>query len=352
MEHRLLLALLVLLSCSFSNNLLAQQPSGMSVDTLWVGPGPEDLVLDESTGSARLLVSCSQRRGDSAYYGEIMAVDLATNDTLALPRTGEPKHLHFGPHGIDLVYNNKGIPYLYVVNHTKNEDKALNYNSILVYQVKADQLVFQKEVRHEDIVSPNDVAALPDGSFYLANDSKYRSIGFMWANEKLFKVRSSKITYCDPQGHCKFVGDERLAYANGIIADNDRVVVACTQKKDLVVYDRNSSNGDLTAVSNSASIVGQDNITQVNDSLILIAAHPKVFQFIKHAKDPAAISAGKTYLVNLNNGHSSIVYETDGSEISGNSTSLYYNGKLYIGQVFQGFLLVVDLPSPITDMAP
>lgn len=324
----------------------------MSVDTIWVGPGPEDLVLDESTGSARLLVSCSQRRNDSTYYAEIMAVDLASLDTMPLPRTGEPKHLHFGPHGIDLVYNNKGIPYLYVVNHTKNEDKALNYNSILVYQVKADELVFQKELRHETFVSPNDVAALPDGSLYLTNDSKHSTIGFMWANEKLFQVRSSKITYCDPKGHCKFVGDKRLAYANGIIANNDRVVVACTQKKDLVVYERNSSNGDLTAVRNVASIVGQDNITQVNDSLILIAAHPKVFQFIKHAKDPSELSAGTTHLVNLNNGHSTIVYENDGSEISGNSTSVYYKNKLYIGQVFEGFLLVVDLDKPITKLAP
>lgn len=324
----------------------------MSVDTLWVGPGPEDLVLDESTGSARLLVSCSQRRSDSSYYAEIMAVDLLTNDTLALPRTGEPKHLHFSPHGIDLVYNNKGIPYLYVVNHSKNEDKALNYSSVLVYQVKANELVFQKEIRHDDIVSPNDVAALPDGSIYLTNDSKHSTIGFMWANEKIFQVRSSKITYCDPQGHCKFVGDKRLAYANGIIADDNQVVVSCTQKKDLVVYERNSSNGDLTAIRNSASISGQDNITKVNDSLILIAAHPKTLQFIKHAKDPTALSASTTYLVNLNNGHSTAIYENDGSEISANSTSLHYKNKLYIGQVFEGFLLVVDLDKPITEMAP
>lgn len=352
MEQRIVLALIVLLSFTYGNKAHAQQPSGMKVDTLWVGPGPEDLVLDESTGSARLLISCSQRRNDSAYYAEIVAVDLATNDTMVMPRIGEPEHLHLGPHGIDLVYNNKGIPYLYVINHSKHVDKAQNYNSVLVYQVKSNELVFLKEVRNETFVSPNDIAALPDGSFYLSNDSKHSTIGFMWANEKLFQVKSSKITYCDASGHCKFVGDKRLAYANGIIADNERVVVACTQKKDLVVYDRDPNNGDLTAVNNSASIVGQDNITIVNDSLILIAAHPKTFQFIKHAKDPATISAGATYLVNLNNGHSTVVYENDGSEISGNSTSLYYKGKLYIGQVFEAFLLVVDLEGPITEMAP
>ena len=309
-------------------------------------------MLDESQGKPRLLVSCDQRRKDQPELGGIFAVDIESGQVTPMEVNGLPDTITLAPHGIDLVYNSKGVPVLYVVNHQTISNSKKKRNSILVFQVLKEHLRYMDNYTAPELVSPNDVAALPDGSVYVTNDSKHSKIGFGWALEKLFKVRSSKIAYRGPDGQWRFVGDKRLAYANGIKAYEDKVLVAATQKKELIFFERDPQTGELTAQSNLAPISGLDNITEVNDSLILSPSHPSIGKFIKHARHADKHAPGITWLININTGHYCPVYVTDGTEISANSTALYYNGTIYIGQVFENFLLVVDTEGPIARLAP
>lgn len=313
-------------------------------------PGPEDLVLQRVTGGARLIVSCDQRR-DGEDLGGFMSVDVKTGKAVPLEVIGLPDEIELHPHGIDMCYNSKGIPYLYAINHQPGPKGTIN--SVLKFQIKQQHLQFEEQYLDEKLISPNDLAALPDGSIYVTNDSKRSKIGLGWLFEKMFKVRTSKIAYYHAHtGTWSFPADKKLAYANGIIAQANRVVVAATQKKDLVVFDRDVETGTLSVRKNIKEIVGSDNITVVNDSLILIAAHPSSMAFIKHAKKSEKLSPGITWLVNLNSGAVKAVYATDGSEISANSTSLHFNGKLYIAQVFDPFILEVNLKEPIWEQLP
>src|SRR5690606_32558169 len=142
------------------------------------------------------------------------------------------------------VLGNNGKVWLFVVNHEHIKEAKTKRNSVLVYEVQGKTLLFQKQIESKLIVSPNDVAGLPDGGFYVTNDSKRKKIGFGWLMGMMFQVRTSRIVYCPANGTCFNGNDKKLAYASGILLANDRVCVAATQKKTLAEYSR-QADGSL-----------------------------------------------------------------------------------------------------------
>ncbi len=338
MKLKLTAALLI----AFATITFAQPPN-LKEETIHIGPGTEDLVLDTLNGQQRLLVSCSQRRKGLPMFGEIVSLSLKDNSKDTLVRTGEPADLSFHPHGIDLVKGNNGAALLFVVNHEETE--AGKKNSILLYEVKGSTLVFMRQQTDKTIVSPNDVAGLPDGSFYATNDSKRARMGFGWLMEKLFKIRTSQIVYCNGAGQCINANDKKLAYANGILIVNDLVYIATTQRKTLAEY-RRQTDGTLLYSRNVAKLNGLDNISQVNSDHVIIAAHPKAGKFLKHAKNSQNPSPGIVYLIKLDNGKTEELFANDGSKISGNSVAVAFGNSFYIGQVFEDWILKVTIPLP------
>lgn len=320
----------------------AAQPPKLIEEKIAIGPGTEDIVLDTLNSAERLLISCNQRRPGLPHFGEIVALDLSSNTKDTLTRTGEPAGLVFNPHGIDLVKGNDGKSLLYVVNHEQVTGQKGKKNSVLVYEVTSKNLIFIKQHVHKLIVSPNDVAALPDGSFYATNDSKRNTIGFGWLMEKLFQVRNSRIVYCQAQGDCINANNKKVAYANGILIYGDLVYVAATQKKMLAEY-RRQADGHLVFVRNVAKLKGYDNISQVNTEHVIIAAHPSSGKFIKHARNSKKLSPGVVYLIKLENGKNEELFRNDGTKISGNSVAVAYQNSFYIGQVFEDWIWKVTI---------
>lgn len=318
----------------------AAQPPVLQEEQVHVGPGTEDIVLDTLNGEQRLLVSCSQRRKELPAFGEIVALNIKDNSKDTLARMGEPQGLAFHPHGIDLVKGIDGKPLLFVVNHEETPDGKRN--SIIVYEVNSQTLVFKKQYTDKTIVSPNDVAGLPNGGFYATNDSKRSKMGFGWLMEKLFKVRTSQIVYCDTDGKCINANDKKLAYANGILIVNDLVYVAATQKKTLAEY-RRQADGTLQYQRNVVKLNGLDNISQVNSDHVIVAAHPKPGKFLKHARNPDKLSPGTVYLIKLDNGKTEELFFNDGTKISGNSVAVAFDRSFFIGQVFEDWILKVTI---------
>lgn len=295
------------------------------------GPGPEDIVLDSTSSSPRLLISCNARRKGEAYLGEIMEYRFDGQEAKALPRIDEPTGYVFNPHGIDIITRN-GKTYLYVVSHSDD----LNQHFVVIYTVEADRLVFQQQLRSAFLVSPNDCAAAPNGSVYVTNDSGKRgSLG-----EKLFKKKKANVVMFDSLGNCSVVA-EKLAYANGVLVLDTNVYVSTVQQKVLNRYTINT-DGTLKNPVNIAPFYGYDNITKYGDELIIVA-HPKPFKFLGHVKKSGKPSPGITYAVNYKTLASRVVFADDGKRISANSTGLIYKGKLYIAQVFDPFILEVDV---------
>lgn len=295
------------------------------------GPGPEDIVLDSTNSSPRLLISCSARREGEGDVANIMEYRFDGQEAKPLSRIGEPAGFVFNPHGIDITTYN-GKTYLYVVNHRDD----LKQHFIVVYTVEADKLVFEKQLTSAFLVSPNDCAAGPNGSVYVTNDSGKRNA----FGEKLFKLKRANVVMFDSLGNCSVVA-EKLAYANGVLVLDTNVYVSTVQQKVLNRYTKNA-DGTLKNPVNIAPFYGYDNITKSGDELIIVA-HPKPLKFLAHMKNAKKPSPGITYAVNYKTLASRVVFADDGKRISCNSTGLIYKNKLYIAQVFEPFILEVDL---------
>lgn len=306
--------------------------SGPVTEALKVGAGPEDETLDNFNGRNRILVSCSQRREGMAAFGEIVAYDPASKETYILTRKNEPAGMPFNPHGFYIQKVGDDV-LLYVINHYRDELKT---NAVEVYQVGDRDLTFIMEYKNRLMISPNDLCVLPDGAFYFSNDMGSGDLIY----EQLINKYGGSVVYCSASGDCKMV-DEQLAFPNGLESRNGYLYLATTRHKAMFKYTIRA-DGSLTERIKISSLNGMDNLTWYGDEL-LVSVHPDEIAFVAHSVNQKAKSPSAVYAINASTGKSRLVFEDNGKRISGGSTALIFNGQLYIAQVFEDFLLKVNL---------
>ena len=292
-----------------------------------VGAGPEDFVLDNFDGRERLIISCSARRPNEPEFAEIVAYDINTKAVSNLKRTNEPDGMIFNPHGIDLKRVGSEL-WLFVVNHPRPMP-----DQILIYQVMPNELILKNTISNDLFVSINCVVGLNNGNFYISNDAGKKGAVF----EKLFALRKSNITFYDLKNNQSKIVKNKLAYANGVAVKNDKLYIATTQKKDLLEKTMNE-DGSLQLTRKFKGKKGMDNIT-INGDFLFVTAHPKFFKFLKHMKNPAKKSPSEVYMVDLNSAQIVRIFYDKGDNISTAATALLYKNNLYLGQVFDDFLL-------------
>lgn len=322
------ISLLILCSCKKE----AETIPTISNEKIFIGRGPEDIVLDTENGNVRILASCNERNEKYPAFSEIVALNLETNERTLLTRKSEPESLKFNPHGFYLQ-TVEGKKNLYVVNHYKDESKV---NSILVYELNGNELKFKKEYRSELMISPNEVCALSNGSFYFSNDKGGENLIY----EQLFNKYGGSVVYCDAAGNCKYVA-EKLAFPNGLEYKNNQLFLATTRNNALYKFDI-TNDGSLTNKTKISTINGIDNI-RWNDDQLTVAVHPDEIAFVIHSQDEKKHSPSWTYSIDIENQTSKLLYKNGGFEISGGSTSIEVNGYLYISQVFGDYLLKVKM---------
>lgn len=323
--YLLTIILLFALSCK-------QEPafSGDPPQQIQVGPGPEDMVLDHTDSQARLLISCSARRDVHKPYGEIVSLNLSSRITTELIRYNEPGNLLFRPHGIYLDQD-----LLYVISHEREPD----YHPILIYRLHGDSLGFLELIHTPDQHSPNALVTGPGGEIYLVNDSGKRgSIA-----EKALKLKKASVVRLkrevDRSWKSKVVAD-KLGYPAGINRMGSNLYVGDAVLHRIHVFSIRADG--LNKVGEIRDLKGNDNLRMYNNQ-ILTPGHIKPFKFIGHTKDPGKHSPVDVYLVDPDSGDTQLLYHTDGSQISGGSTAVIFEDHLYISQVFEPFILSVEL---------
>ncbi|MGB3949234.1 MAG: hypothetical protein WBM13_14700 [Bacteroidia bacterium] len=304
-----------------------------------VGPGPEDIVLDTfSSSTPRLFASCSQRRKGQPEYQEICEINLTNDSYKIIKRTNEPKGMVFRPHGIDLVKNKSGEVLLYCVSH--NEEKK--EHSIIVYKVYTNYLEFKEKLDSPLLVSPNDVTANCNGDIFVTNDAGKRGS----TTEQLFKLKRANVIKYSLNNKSWTIIANKVCYANGIAVNKcpeKNILFSTVRSNKLYVLENEKVNQENYPKKTIAKLKGLDNITFINDKEILVTAHLRQIAFLKHYKDANNKAPTVVYKVNLETGESTAVYTNDGSAICGASTALIYNGKMYLSQIFEPFILKVDL---------
>lgn len=297
-----------------------------TVSQIIVGSGPEDILFDKNNN--RILVSCNERIDGKPELGEIMQINIGTDESSILSRINFPV-IPFNPHGFDLQTIN-GIPYLFVINHYRD---AASTNSVIQFKINSSNLEFIKEYKNELLISPNDLTVLPNGSFYFSNDKNSSNI-----LELLTNPNAGSVGFCDGHSTWKKV-DSLIGFPNGLYNENNKLYLATSRNDALYAYEINA-DGTLKNKSTLSTINGMDNLTNFGDEL-LVSVHLDEVKFALLSYIPTIKSPSITYAINKQTGKSRIVFKDDGKLISGSSTALIIGDDLYLAQVFDNFLLKV-----------
>jgi hypothetical protein len=282
---------------------------------IMVADGPEDMVLDISTENPRLLVSCLNRRIKTDTVGGIFSVDIDSRKVIELKRTGEPVDFKLRPHGIDLFMSESDL-LLYVVSHEKKDEK------IVVYKVIGDTIQYVKHFSDKLIKAPNDVAVTANG-FYVSNDNWF----------------TGNVIYCSNEGNCKKVLSP-LKYANGVGVRNNKLYISVTMGKKII--ECNMNNEVIESKKTVSVIKGGDNFSFSGDTL-LVTSHPQFLALWAHYKNRENPSPSVVYFINPVEKTEYPVFVEEGYLISAASTAVYYNNRLYLCQIFDGFIIECEL---------
>lgn len=302
----------------------------LQTEKITIANGPEDMVLDTMGVYKRIIISCSDRRKKDTVISSINYYLIKEKKTVQFKIINLPDSIQLKPHGIDIGVHN-GAKILWVVNHGNKKQ------SILKFAIDGGKLFFLSQFRSPYIVSPNDVCDGGNGTFYLTNDASSTKSGL----ELLFKIRGGSIVYYD--GYTFHRYKTRFAYPNGIIKYNGSLYVS-TSRQNKVFKINLTSEGNFVDEKPILVTKGTcwDNFS-IYDNKLVCTSHYKPTKFLSHYKKSKNQSPTAVYFIDPKSNKKQLIYNTDGSQISAGSTAIIYKNELFICQVFDGYILKVDL---------
>ncbi len=296
--------------------------------------GAEDITIDKAKGFA--LIS-SNSFSDASQNGAIYLLNI--NETAPKPvELTEKLAFDFHPHGISLYRSLDGSKRLFVINHRKNADY------VEVFQFTDSTLVHLESIKSSLFVSPNDIVAVSENTFYLTNDHNEELSS--WRSKKdLLQIPMGNVCYYDGQ-RAKIVADGFL-YANGINVsiDGKKLFAAATSGRKIRVFDRDLTTGKLTE-SDEITINGADNIELDEYGNLWVGCHPKLLSYLAHSKDRTKPSPSEIIKINYQSKEYytlESIYLNDGKPVSGSSVGAVFGDKLLIGTVFGNKVLLCTL---------
>ena len=300
--------------------------------------GPEDIILfNDSTA----FVSADPRRIQNAssfysyenktHYSKQGSIFKYNTKTRKLQDLTSKIDFEFHPHGISIYESNNEI-YLNAVNHTSRG------NSVISFILINNELVVIKEILSPLLVSPNDLVMVNKDTFYITNDHQ-SSNAMGKLVEDYLQLSKSNILFYD--GKQFTVCAKKLKYANGINISNDftKIYVAETIGRRIRVYNRNELNNSLELLDIINVNSGVDNIELDQDGNLWIGSHPKLFDFLKHAKDKKNLSPSQVIVISGSTYEVTEVFLSNGKDMSGSTVAAVYNKNLLIGSVFEDHFL-------------
>jgi len=307
-----------------------------------VGSGPEDMAIDSSAGLMRIIVSCADRRDDGEQKNGFYSIDLIDDQVKKL--TIIPSEMEIHPHGIDVV----GIgdqTFLYAISHDGPSDDRRH--SIYRFEIHGDTLRLDSDhVLSDDLMTgPNDLDVLEDGSFYVSNPMP--SDDPMESTKSILGIKNGNVIHYDGKGSWS-LAIENLCYPNGVWVNqkDGYLFVANGGCQEINRYKLAKTgiekDNHISTRQHDIKIPIGDNLLMDHEGVLWTASHPCPLKFLNHAKDPDNKSPMQVYAIDPMTLKSNMVFQNEGDLISAASTVMHINDKLYISQVFDPFVLVVE----------
>lgn len=299
-----------------------------------VFPGTEDVTIDPELQVA--FISADDRRATLAgapVQGGVYALRLDGSDRVS--KVSPDSFGEFHPHGLSLWRGEDGRKRLFVVNHSGRDG-----DKVEIFDVgTGGALMHVDTVSFPAMSSPNDVLGVGPRSFYVTNDKAFKE-GFLSQVEAYLALPLASLVYFD--GQDGKIAARGLAYANGVnmSADGAEVYATAFLGRQVVVYDRDPATGALTRKKSIRVNTGPDNVEVASDGALWIAGHPKVFDFLKHVKDPSHVAPSQVIRVNPQSGTVEDMLIDTGGTINASSAGAVWDDTLIVGSVFDDHVMV------------
>jgi len=155
------------------------------------------------------------------------------------------------------------------------------------------------------------------------------------------KAKTGDITYCTADGQCaKAAG--KLGYANGLVLKDQHYLYTTTTRQGKVFRYVLEYNGNLLDRQMVTKVSGGDNI-RFDDEDLITTGHLRILKFAKHYKKPQKTAPSVVYRISPETQEKTVLYANEGKQISAASTAIVYKNHIYIGQVFESYIVQVPL---------
>lgn len=309
-------------------SVAAEPISAASCQRITTGPGPDDMVIQHGA-PLRLLISSHDRRNFSRS-GDIYAYTPTNNQMIVMNRTGEPEGFRLRPHGMDLV-NRNGRWWLYVISHDR--ELVSDQHTLMIYEVLGDTLRFQQQLTTPLLSAPNDVAVADNGDIYVTNERQDGASIVEW----LFLQRKANVVvYRQGTGWQLAAGE--LAIANGIYINGRTVWVSQTVGEGLMRYTR-KPDGTLGQGLQVTSLSLIDGLSPGAHGRLLATSYPSLIGLGLHWQRQRSKARTVVYEVDPKTQTTRVVFQDNGQGINAVSSSQLVDDRLYLGQLFDPYIL-------------
>lgn len=319
------------------------QPSEPRPYSIRVGPGPEDFDLQRNgPRGPRLIISSQDRRNRKKPAGQLILMDLnGTERDRPRPATilGRDELPELRPVGISLV-EKPDQTLLYVI-HSGDRDRWIER-----YVVDGDTLHYDGKLSDPLIATPNDLIALPNGEVYVSNAGLVRNpVSNLFA--MLFRRKRGSVVHFDGQHWTSLL--PHALFPNGLAVDPtlQYLFINLFGAKRILIYDRTARAFLPHEIQLDAH---PDNLLwEIPGERLNVACHRSQWRTGFHIAskrfhapsvgfriDPAAAIAGQPAVTPL----------YDLPRFDASSTALAFDGRVYVSQLIEPFIVVVPEERP------
>lgn len=306
--------------------------NGHTLEIIAKVPGPEDMELDREDGLLYFISSnpCSNHPERGGLY--YIQLDQPNQEAHAF-KFDKPWDFH--PHGLSYL-RGKYDKYLFTNNHREDGTHSVEIFKI----IDEDELQHLATIRGSELTSPNDLLAVGPTQFYVTNDGRAHD-RFTRSMDTFLGRNTGNVLFYNGIEFSRVV--DNLEFPNGIAlkTSSKQVFIGETLSGFIKIYQM-EGNYNLKFVDNFYAGVGIDNISFDEQSGLLAALHPNLLALSRHMKNPKILSPSKVIHIPNHSWQGKVMYQHSGTDISGISTAVSYNGYIYLGAVCDEILVKID----------
>ncbi|KAH8781894.1 serum paraoxonase/arylesterase-like protein [Hyaloscypha finlandica] len=204
--------------------------------------------------------------------------------------------------GFDVEVVDAATLRFWLINHRPPVDankKAIDAtkvganSTIDVFELKRgeDKMVHVKTVFDPEVKTPNNIAAMGDGSFVATNDHSAK-VGFR--KELDIFIGGGNVAYCPASGPCKAATHSNFRFPNGLVRGTDGLVYVPESARGSIRVMELQEDGTLKEVDLIGIGMPIDNLSLDVNGDIWAAGLPKALQAVPAAHDPYKAQAPTT----------------------------------------------------------